>query len=418
MNLQEFIDLHTTGVLNFAGHINVMYEEQGDGTGLITALTITQAALSVNGSTLAEDTNINTILQQVEEISFVFDNVNYVLTVVDFSYYGIPASSGFPFYLFIVESTTPIPDIDDIDLTFGSITGNNTLLNFTPVLNAGLFNISDYNILLNNGNKIRKSSIILQADRKIGSLQAASAVPSNFDALLTTSASKAEVQDSFYTDTGLTNARYNGSKATPKTFSNISPSLSANEFIGDIHPNDTNVTIVCTYNNNDRVNEPLLHTGPNRLPGFTTGSLGINLQQDVTNTQTVLPYVIGGAGTFKENIDPGDILILNTGGGTEAVGEKVKVITHNMFTSTLEVERGVLSTTPLSPLTPGGTSIWKVQRTDLYRIDDFIRNLSAVENSIIYEKETHSLLYTDPFGLVFSQSFCPEPVDTSVDDAG
>jgi hypothetical protein len=37
---------------------------------------------------------------------------------------------------------------------------------------------------------------------------------------------------------------------------------------------------------------------------------------------------------------------------------------------------------------------------------------------MIYEKETHSVLYTDPFGLIFSQSLCPEPPDTSVDDAG
>lgn len=414
MNLQEFITLHTTGAINFAGHINVLYDGQGNGSGLITAITVTEAALSVNTSTLAGDTDITTILQQVEQISFIFDNVNYILTVDSVNYYNLPADQGFSFYLFQVQTDTPIPDIEDLDLQFGSNTGNNTQINFTPVLNSAIFLQSDDNILLNNGNLLRRSSLRLEVDREIGSLQAASAIPSNFDAILSLSASKAQVQDSFYTDTGLTNARYNGSKATPKTFANIKPALSANEFIGDIHPIDTNTELACLYSNNDRVNEPLLHTSPSRLPGFLTSSLNIETTDPISSAETAIRYNLISS-NFVDDIDAGDILILNTGGGSGAVGEKVRVVEHNAFTNIIEVERGFLQTTPENP-TPEDTEIFKILRTDIYRIDDFIRNLSAIENAIIYEKETHSLLFTDPFGLVFSQSFCPEPDDTSVDN--
>lgn len=416
MNLQEFITLHTTGAINFAGHINVLYDGQDDGSGVITALTVTQAALSVNSNTSVGSTDITTVLQQVEQISFIFDNVNYSLIVNSVDYYNLPADQGSSFYLFQVQTDTPIPDIEDLDLQFGSNSGNNTLINFSPVLNNAIFLQSDDNVLLNNGNFIRRNSLRLEVDREIGSLQAASAIPSNFAAILSLSASKAQVQDSFYTDTGLINARYNGSKATPKTFANIKPALSANEFIGDIHPIDTNVEIVCLYSNNDRVNEPLLHTGPDRIPGYLTGSLGIEVTDPISSANTAIRYNLI-SGNFTENIDAGDILILDTGGQSGATGEKVRVVEHNAFTNIIEVERGFLQSTPLST-TPPDTEIFKIVRTDLYKIDDFVRNLSAVENAIVYEKESHSLLFTDPFGLIFSQSFCPEPVDTSTDNPG
>ena len=419
MDIQEFLDLHLTGDINFAGGINVLYQDNADGeTGTILAMTVTQNALSYNNSNNLTDTDIYNILINAESIGFTYDDDNYVAEISNFDYYQLdPATGGYSFFIFQFNSVTAIDDITDPDLDFAlqNWAGGNLLVNFSPSLNFNIFSISDYNPLLNNGNFLRRSSLRLEVDREIGSLQAASAVPSNFAAILSTSASKAQVQDSFYTDTGLTNARYNGTKATPKTFANIKPALSANEFIGDIHPIDSNPDLVCIYSNNDRVNQPLLHTNPLRLPAFTTGSLFIKTDGIITEDATVINYDFLPGGSFALQIDPNDIIFFEHTGGNITNYERARVIEHNAFTKRIVVERGYLSSTPQDPL-PDETEIAKIIRTDVYKIDDFIRNLSAVENAIIYEKESHSLLYTNPFGLIFSQSFCPEPADSSIDN--
>lgn len=419
MNIQEFLDLHLTGDINFAGGINVLYQDNADGeTGTILAMTVTQNALSYNNSTELTDTDIYNILINAESIGFTYDDDNYVAEISNFDYYQLdPATGGYSFFIFQFSSVTTIDDINDQDLNFtlqGGV-GSDLLVNFTPAINFSIFSTSDYNPLINNGNFLRRSSLRLEVDREIGSLQAASAVPSNFEAILSTSASKAQVQDSFYTDTGLTNARFNGTKATPKTFANIKPAISANEFIGDIHPIDANIELVCLYSNNDRVNQPLLHTAPNRLPSFITGSLGIETDTVITDNQTIIDYDFNGGSLFSLEIDPNDILFFKHSGGSIDNYERVKVIQHNAYNKNIVVEREFLSSTAQSTLAVG-TEILKIIRTDIYKIDDFIRNLSAVENAMIYEKETHSVLYTNPFGLVFSQSFCPEPDDTSIDN--
>jgi len=106
MTIQEFLLLHTTGAINFSGQINVLYDEESDGTGTITAITVTENALFYNGNTLESNLNITNILTQAEQVTFTFDDVLYILTVVDINF--IPMSPGFSFYLFQVESETSI----------------------------------------------------------------------------------------------------------------------------------------------------------------------------------------------------------------------------------------------------------------------------------------------------------------------
>ena len=78
MNIQEFLDLHLTGAINFAGGINVLYQDNADGqTGTILAMTITQNALSFNSSDDLDDTDIYNILINAESIGFTYDGDNY-----------------------------------------------------------------------------------------------------------------------------------------------------------------------------------------------------------------------------------------------------------------------------------------------------------------------------------------------------
>ncbi len=400
----------------------MLYDEESDGTGTITAITVTENALFYNGNTLESNLNITNILTQAEQVTFTFDDVLYILTVVDINF--IPMSPGFSFYLFQVESETSIPDITDADLTFqinvADGVGYNTPIFFSPLLTVGNYINSDYNPLINNGNVIRRSTLRVEADRFIGNINSSSPIPSNFEAILNNNATKAQVQDSFYTDTGITNARYRGSKATPSTFSNTNPAISANEFIGDIHPDDASLQVVCTYNNSDRVYQPLLHTGPNRLPGYNVEFVNIKVGQQFNSGDITLNYSFQNSSGINvaKTIDPGDLLIMNPA-SDPPLPEVMRVLEHNTFNKILVVQRGYLSTSQNISVDVD-TLIYKIQRTDVFKIDNFIRNLSAIENSMIYEKESHSVLFTDGFGLVYRQSICPDPdseiTDVTVDD--
>ena len=115
MTVTEFLLLHTaTGTnINFSSRVNVLFEPVGganpDGTqlGKILAVTVTANCLSFNGLQDSDSTDLNAILQQIEEITFTFDGVTYILEVVEKSFY--PDTNAF--YYFSVNSPVLIPNI-------------------------------------------------------------------------------------------------------------------------------------------------------------------------------------------------------------------------------------------------------------------------------------------------------------------
>ena len=303
MTITEFLNLHTAGVINFGNRVNVLYNPIGGaGLGEIVAVTVTVNALSVDNSQNPSDTNITDILEQVEEITFTFDDVTYVLTVIEKSFF----SNSPAFYYFRVESNQNIPNVFDTDIT-STQAQSNIVVSFHPFLNDIIFGTSDFNVILNNGNNLRISSDKVESDREAGF-----AIPTNFQAILTLSASKAQVQDSFYTDTGIKNARYDGSKSTSDDQGGVEPSLSARAFNGTIYPADANDDIVCGLVNGttDRVNIEMLHTGDTRIPTFVTSSAGIQSDGTITVSDESFNYnYIGGVSDKLSRIDVGDLLI-------------------------------------------------------------------------------------------------------------
>jgi hypothetical protein len=407
MTLAEFATLHTSGVINFSTQIHVLYDPINDTEGQIIALSITHNALTVNGQTSLEATDIENILQQVEVIKLTFDNIAYELTVNAGTNYS---NVNTPFFIFQVSSPINIPDITGQAFQFNSDAGDGISVNFEPTILFGNFETSDYNATFNNAIVLRTSKYIFEADREIGSI-----TPSNFEAIRTLSASKAEVQDSFYTDTGLVNARYNGTLSTPDIYAGVTPSLSAREFVGEINSGDADLNLVCVYNR-EKLLEPLLHTGPNTLPGLSSSSLYLETESgntvDQGETTIEYEYIAGANLGLRPKVDRGDILKF------EGYSELMRVVRHNSFNRNMEVVRAVLGTEEENQINPN-TEMFKINRTDIFRIDDFIRNLSAINNKLVYIEENHTVVRTDDFGLVYQQIICPDPdEDFTLDDAG
>ena len=146
----------------------------------------------------------------------------------------------------------------------------------------------------------------------------------------------AEVQDSNYTTTGHTNARYNGTKTTEEDYSGIEPFLAATPVEGALYRLDEDDNFICSQSINDRVLEDFLFLGSGDLP--TASSLNIGSITDETAATSEYPApttanVIVGQYDQSFNIKintldaqgriiktrPGSILLLTSGSNTEVV---------------------------------------------------------------------------------------------------
>lgn len=398
MTETEFISLHQAGVINYSGRINVNIQDNGDDTGTITGITVSVDAFSVNGVETSPDVDIDNVLNQVEVIRFTYYDVFYELEVLEKTKY---TGTGIDYYYYKVLPNIAIPDLNDASIfsggTYdGSEVQENTTVSFTPFINDLVFAVSSYNATFNNALNNRQSSLRVQSDRSNDY-----AKPSNFDAIANGNATYAFIQDSLYSDTGNVNSRYNGSKSTPGNYGGVSPSLAVRAFRGEIYTDDANIDLVCGTLESDRILVELAHTGPEKLPTYSSSSLGIDTRFQINSSeQNIIVY----SGNPSQSLDEGDILQVE---GTTSV-EKLRILQYNAFTKTLIVQRGYLQSTPNSDIDIG-TPIFKLDRNDILQFGDNNSKVTAVNNAIVYVKDDNRLIYTDDFGSVYSSSLCPTP---------
>ena len=267
-----------------AYRMNINYNSISGTEGEIIGVTIQ----TVPKSTTLSQSDINNVLRQVERIRLVIDNQEIDLTVLNAQFYP-QQSGGYPFYFFSVEPYT-------IPLTVANNNGfpNGTTINpsyptgvrifLTPFLNGIQFANSFFNPLISNVNATRRSTVRYEADR-----DTAEPVPSNFAAILSGSATLAEVQDSIYTDTGLRNSRYDGTKTSTSNFGGVSPILLGREFIGESFTLDSTDAEVCVIDPSFRVLDNFFHTGPGKLPEYTLFTTTVDTQIN-TATETTIGY--------------------------------------------------------------------------------------------------------------------------------
>lgn len=140
------------------------------------------------------------------------------------------------YYYLQVEPTvfTSMPGSTD---SSGTPIDFNVEVNFIDYL-SGNFNNSDYDVLLGNALTLTTSKGAIQVDRNTDS-----ANPSNLFAIITETASPAEIHYSNYTTTGWINARYEGSINKPILERDL-PAQSYIMFEGAIHPVDSDTSTI------------------------------------------------------------------------------------------------------------------------------------------------------------------------------
>lgn len=213
--------------------------------------------------------------------------------------------------------------------------GNCDQVQFFPNIDPIPFTYNMYNAIIGNTEDIRESMFVYDVDRKSTQLQ-----PSNIQAILSSSATLAKFQDSNYSDTGLVNARYEGTKTSTVDYG-IQSSIAVQVFDTAVYPPTTDNNTICSQSLSDRTiveygfdNSQNLYPSLEGVPtasfnyssvdGAITGTLGNEAEVTTNDTSFTARMKKSRVANYKE----GDILILSTGQAFDNEYIELKSITY------------------------------------------------------------------------------------------
>lgn len=404
----KFIHDNAQSNINRAHTININIEPDESGTtkGSITSLTVT-----ITDYFSTNENNLTQLLQQVENIEFTltyFDGTNIESnnsSKIKLEIISKERRSGYtgekPYFYFRVNPVV-IDDIRNIGPNFKFSPANyptsyNELQDpnfsttiFTPIISNINFLTSDFNPVLSNATDIRKSTFLQISDRN-----QLTSNPSNISSLFAGTATPAQIPDSNYTDTGITNSKYQGSKTSAESFGGIEPALTGKIFDGIVFSDQlSNEEVTGSDLSNSTVVGELLHTGPSTLPTFTTASTSIRNTSEITADAASFEYNFAGINQGLSNIDIGNIIIIDN--------ERLRILKNDTKTYSLLVERGYEESTATQH--DPGSVIKLIVPTRIFKFDDSETKIIAADNSKVYLKENKQVMQTDKFGVIFSGS--------------
>ncbi len=234
----------------------------------------------------------------------------------------------------------------------------------------------------------------------------------------------AQVQDSNYTTTGHTNARYNGTKTTEDDYSGIEPFLAATPIQGTTYRIDEDDNFICSQSLDDRGLEDFLFLGSGNIPTLATSDLGVITSTafidstgstgnvlDTANDQSFNMTVNIGLNNRVIKIKPGNVLLLTdpNNGHTEVVQ-----VTNNLQVTETTAPYDVSLTTREIQIVrrydgattnhsfPNGTIVEAFTDTRIFKLEG--SRLIAVDEKKIWIKDNRTVLKTNNSGYVISLS--------------
>ena len=248
------------------GTINLLYSQSIGNSGNFTIIGANIPFESGNGI------NIENSLQQLTEFTINKKSSAEDIDKVVFSVSQKTRKSGYYFIQFnetsyINNATFVLGDestfiSESFTNVSGSFTSNqNGSYNNIPAASTdeavlvdpyivGSFTNSDFEPLFSNATTLEPNSFQFLVDRNEGQIN-----PKNYQAIVSRSAVKANVQDSNYSDSGLINARYVGSKLNSGSVVGDNPSISFIRFGGSVHKDDADNATIAAISPQERVIE-------------------------------------------------------------------------------------------------------------------------------------------------------------------
>lgn len=182
------------------------------------------------------------------------------------------------FYFFEVD--------EQIITTLTPIQQVNQVVVFSPGFLGLTFIGSNYNVLAGSIEEQRQSEYIFQSDRatiRTTTNGSASLAPLNYEALKAGTALNAYVQDSNYSDTGWTDARYEGTKTSRLTYGDVEPLAQGSAFMASFYNNSISGSVILSQSVADIIYKEYLYAGNTLEPvsGSTIFTLDRNRVQGV-----------------------------------------------------------------------------------------------------------------------------------------
>tara|TARA_X000001316_G_scaffold11779_2_gene4702 strand:- start:1472 stop:2647 length:1176 start_codon:yes stop_codon:yes gene_type:complete len=388
MNESTFIGIHnvaSSATINAPQRININFDvpnASNPTVGIVSSFTATLS--DSNGN------DIESILTQAEKVNMVLSYDGGRSSTLDLEINSIQKSKGGNGIFYIYFKVKPFT-FNTADLTGIGNKLQNIKVNFSPIISSTKFLISDYNAIFSNAIENRSSK-----DRQVATRNLLDINPSNSSSLFAGTATKAQIPDSNYTDTGIVNSRYEGSLTTSNDFGGTDPALTGRVFIGEVFSDETPDGVIS--GSNDRVIEELFHTSPTQLPKFSVVSSSYEVSSNnITDvTQTSFGYRVNPSAVRSE------INVLNANNVIVIGSEKLRILQNNTTTSTLTVERGYAGTTAANNST--GDDIFIIQPTRIFKFNDRGSQIVVSNNTKIFVKDSNEILSTDKFGTVFTSA--------------
>jgi hypothetical protein len=385
MTEAEFINIHLIpGGINSISTINVNCDvTPGTSNGVVTGITVTNKA--VQGASTFED--LESVLEEVQRIKFKVGTTQYSLNIQERRSY--PNSN--PALSFFYFKVTPFT----FNFDQASTLQQQVSISFSPFLLGRKITFSDYNPIIDNALEQRRTpsgSRIVESDRNNTAIS-----PSNLEAILTGSATLAAVQESNYTITGWSNARYEGSKTNAKNYGGISPLLSGRTFSGAVYASQVLDSYIASQSIDTRTLQTLFNTGRQLTPTYEIASSSFGLKEILSINGTLAQIKqLDGTKPVTGSFDVNTLMKIGQ--------EKMRVLDYYEDDSNtyLELTRGIFDTTQVAH--DENKVIEVITPTFIYSYDNVLQRQTTISNAKVWVEETENIYYTDVFGAVYSGS--------------
>ena len=351
---------------------------------IVTGLTATVTTKKIWGTTSNDILDLEKVLLAADTVRYTLNGETRKLVIIDRSRYtSIHLDETRDYYYFQVTPIIVAQTADDLPQLLN--------ITFTPYLQDEKHQYNDYNPLISNILDNRISTVIQQSDRLKSGTQ-----PTNLSDILSGSAEPAQVQDSNYTATGWSNARYTGCVSDAVDQGGVPSVVVGRLFLGEINSNATQESLICSRSEADRLYRQLIFTGNEELPtyrGYVSSSYKVS--QNTVSSSGVLPYA-NIAGSSSGSIEVGSILQV----GESA--ERIRVERIELANSRFRVTRGYLQTTAAN--IAGDTVIKVLEPLRILTTEETSAKFTNSVNNKIYVKETQEILLTDGYGMVYTSS--------------
>lgn len=326
MTLQEFIKANPTGWGTGNANLLVSSSVSGSYPNVESFPPYTVKGISIP-FTSKNDKYIEPALKEVNEFRFKVQDGILVKSKV----LGRQKRNGYYFFSladFVINSLPSTLDFDDNPEV------ENSEFVFVPYVSVSFIN-NDYNVLLSNSATSKLSDTHRIVDR-MTALSGSADLPSNYNAIISQSAERAELQNCSYTKIGIVSSRYEGTrtskagnfyefnedifeeKVLTRGIPGNDPALALKEFKGSIHPNDSTDTTIKAIQLSDRTIETIFFdtilagTHPNKT--YTNFPVSSSFLQTEDGTRFVR-----SVNSKIYSVDKGEIYTTNELGGVIAV---------------------------------------------------------------------------------------------------